>query len=224
MIWSKILSLTLNALYETLTMMSITVAFSACIGFGMGLYLYFVDKGILRKNIFSSFYALIIDSIRSFPFSIFIITLLPLSKFILGSSFGMKAAFIPMILSGSCYFARLCHQAFHGLPKEMLDAAVLMGFDKKDLSLKLILKETLPSTIQNLSMLAASALSFSTMAGLVGAGGLGKLALDYGYYRFNLPILLINIFIILLIGKLIQYMGEYWFKKLMIKRGLYVKS
>lgn len=97
-------------------------------------------------------------------------------------------------------------------------------FQKKDLFKKLIFPETLPLSIQNLALLGNASLSFSTMAGLIGAGGLGKLALDYGYYRFNIPILLINIFIILLIGKIIQLLGEIWFKKLMIKRGLYGKT
>jgi D-methionine transport system permease protein len=224
MIQTKFLSLIPIALFQTLTMIGVTVFFSVFLGFMGGIYLYFVDKKIIKKSFFSKSLGLLIDSIRSFPFSIFIITLLPLSKWILGSSFGIRASFIPMILAGGCYFARLCHQTFHTLPKEMLEAAILMGFSKKDLALKLVLKETLPMTIQNIALLATASLGFSTMAGLVGAGGLGKLAMDYGYYRFNLPILLINIFIILLIGRAIQYFGELGFKKLMIKRGLYAKS
>jgi len=220
----KCLTLIPQAFGETLLMTSLTTLISAFIGFMLGIYLYFVDQNIFKKNLVSHCLTLVIDSIRAFPFSIFIIALLPLSKFLLGSSFGMKAAFIPMILAASCYGARLFHQTFHTLPKEMLEAALLMGFSHKDLATKLILKETLPMNIQNLCLLANSSLSFSTMAGLIGAGGLGKLALDYGYYRFNLPILLINISLILLIGRALQYLGDYLFTKLMIKRGLYGKS
>jgi len=212
------------ALWQTLSMMGITLFFSLLLGFALGLYLYFIDKKICKKNLLSQGLSLIIDGIRSFPFSILIIALLPISKWILGSSFGLKAALLPMTLAASCYFARLCHQTFHTLPKEILDAATLMGFGKRDLASRLIFKETLPMLIQNAALLANALLGYSAMAGLIGAGGLGKLAIDYGYYRFNLPILLINIFIILLIGKAIQFLGDFWFKKLMIKRGLYGKN
>lgn len=222
--YTKFLCLVPQAFFETVTMILITVLFSTILGYFLGLYLYFVDKQLYKQHFGSKVLTWIIDCVRSFPFSIFIIALLPLSKILLGSSFGMKAAFIPMIFAGSCYFARLCQQAFHNLSKEMLDAAILMGFSYKDLSLRLILKETLPQSIQNISMLANAALSYSAMAGLVGGGGLGKLALDYGYYRFNIPILVSTIVLILALGRTCQFLGEFFFKKLMIERGLYAKS
>lgn len=221
--YTKFLCLVPQAFLDTLIMMAITVAFSCLIGFFLGIYLYYVDKGLFKKNILSHALAVLIDSIRSFPFSIFIIALLPVSKFFLGSSFGMKAAFLPMIFAGSCYFARLCQGVFHTLSKEMLDAAILMGFTYKDLALRLILRETLPQLVQNIALLANAALSYSAVAGLVGGGGLGKLALDYGYYRFNTEILFSTVFLILVIGKACQYLGEYGFKKIMLKRGLHAK-
>jgi D-methionine transport system permease protein len=224
MITSKIVALIPKAFCETLFMMGVTCFCAFVIGFLVGLYLYFVDQKILKKTFLFKVSTLCVDSIRAFPFAIFIIALLPVSKFLLGSSFGIKAAFLPMILASSAYFARLCHQTFHNVSSDMIHVCVLMGFSKKDLALRLIFKETLPYTILNLSLLANAACGFSTMAGLIGAGGLGKLALDYGYYRFNISILLINIFIILLIGASIQYLGEFFFKKLMKKRGLYAKS
>lgn len=224
MISPKILALIPKAFCETLFMMFVTCAFAFVIGFALGLYLYFVDQKLLKRSFVYKACTLCIDSIRAFPFAIFVIALLPVSKLIVGSSFGTKAAFLPMILASAAYFARLCHQTFHNLSREMINVCLLMGFSKKDLAIRLIFKETLPQTILNLSLLANAACGFSTMAGLIGAGGLGKLALDYGYYRFNIPILLINIFIILLIGGTIQYVGEFFFKKLMNKRGLYAKS
>lgn len=128
---SKMLSLIPAAFLETMIMMTVTCFFSAIFGLLIGNYLYLVDKKISKKSWFTRLLGLVIDSIRSFPFSIFIIALLPLSKWLLGSSFGMKAAFLPMIFAGTCYFARLCHQTFHTLPKDMLDVAILMGFSKK---------------------------------------------------------------------------------------------
>lgn len=224
MIPYKILSLIPKAFCETLFMIILTSLLAFVIGFMTGLYLYFVDQKILKKSFFSKLCTLCVDSIRSFPFAIFIIAVLPLSKLIVGSSFGTKAAFLPMILASSAYFARLCHQTFHHICHEMINVCLLMGFSKKDLALKLLFKETLPQTILNTSLLANAACGFSTMAGLIGAGGLGKLALDYGYYRFNMPVLLVNVLLILLIGSTIQYLGEFFFKKLMSKRGLYAKN
>jgi len=129
-----------------------------------------------------------------------------------------------MIIASIAYFARLCHQSFIQLPKELLSVSVLLGCNKKQLSFIILLKETLPQIILNISLLCNAVLGFSTIAGLIGAGGVGKLALDYGYYRFNLPILLINILIILLLGKTFQFLGELGFTKLLKKRGLYVED
>lgn len=224
MISLKILSLIPFALFQTIVMIFLTVICAAPLGYLVGTYLYFCEKNITKKNSLYQITSFLCDSVRSFPFAIFIIALLPLSKALLGSSFGLKGAILPMIITSIAYFARLCHQSFLQLPKELMSVAILLGCNKKDLSSLILYKETLPHLILNLSLLSNAVLGLSTIAGLIGAGGIGKLALDYGYYRFNLPILLINILIILLLGKTLQSLGEWGFKKLMKKRGLYVEN
>jgi D-methionine transport system permease protein len=224
MISLKILSLIPFALFQTLVMIFLTLIFAAPLGYLIGVYLYFCEKNVLKKGFCYNIASFLCDSIRSFPFAIFIIALLPLSKALLGSSFGLKGAILPMIIASLAYFARLCHQSFLQLPKDLISVAGLLGCDKKQLTYLILFKETLPHLILNLSLLCNAILGLSTIAGLIGAGGVGKLALDYGYYRFNLPILLINILIILLLGKAFQTLGEIGFKKLMIKRGLYVEN
>jgi len=224
MIFYKILSLIPFALFQTLAMICLTLLFAAPLGYLVSIYLYFCEKGLYKKALLYRATSFCTDSIRSFPFAIFIIALLPLSKFLIGSSFGLKGAILPMIIASIAYFARLCHQSFIQLPKELLSVSVLLGCNKKQLSFIILLKETLPQIILNISLLCNAVLGFSTIAGLIGAGGVGKLALDYGYYRFNLPILLINILIILLLGKTFQFLGELGFTKLLKKRGLYVED
>ena len=146
--------------------------------------------------------------IRSVPFLILMILLLPLSKLIVGTKIGSEAVIVPLSIASIAFFSRLAEASFSDVPKGILEASVASGASKPRIIFKILIPEALPSLVKNITVTAISILGFSAMAGLVGGGGLGDLAYRYGYQRYETDIMIACVVILIILVQVIQWIGD----------------
>lgn len=194
---------------ETFYMVFLSLAIAIAVGGLLGLLLYITSNDLFNKNrIANQIAGVILNIIRSVPFLILMILLLPLSKLIVGTKIGSKAVIVPLAIASSAFFARLAEASFSDVNKGIIEAAISSGATKIRIIIGILLPESLPSLIKNITVTAISILGFSAMAGLVGGGGLGDLAYRYGYQRYQLDIMIVCVVILIILVQLLQWLGE----------------
>lgn len=205
---------------KTFYMVLSSTAISVLIGLPLGIVLFISRKEGLKPRFFLyRFLSQIVDIIRSFPFAILMVALIPLTRFLIGTSLGTSAAIVPLSIAAAPYFARLTEVSLLQVSPELIQAAKVMGSTHFQIVHKVLIKEALPSLIQNITNTCINLVGYSAMAGLVGGEGLGKVAIDYGYYRFNTPIMLITVAVLILMVQLFQNGGNLISRKILLKRG-----
>lgn len=205
----KILPDIQKSMGETFYMVFLSLAIAIVVGGLLGLLLYITSNDLFNKNrIANQIAGVILNIIRSVPFLILMILLLPLSKLIVGTKIGSKAVIVPLAIASSAFFARLAEASFSDVNKGIIEAAISSGATKIRIIIGILLPESLPSLIKNITVTAISILGFSAMAGLVGGGGLGDLAYRYGYQRYQLDIMIVCVVILIILVQLLQWLGE----------------
>lgn len=213
---SYLLEALVDATLETLCMVSVSTLVALFFGLILGVIL-----SITRKNgIFPCFWlhqglGWLVNITRSFPFIILIILLLPLSKFIVGQSYGTTAAIVPLSLSAIPFVARLIEGAINEVDDGLIEAALSMGANEVSI-IKMMLLEALPSIINAVTITIISLIGYSAIAGAIGAGGLGDLAIRLGYQTFMPNVLFWAVVVIIVMVQLIQSLGDLtvrWIKK-----------
>lgn len=205
----KILPDIQKSLGETFYMVFLSLAIAIVVGGLLGLLLYITSNDLFNKNrIANQIAGVILNIIRSVPFLILMILLLSLSKLIVGTKIGSKAVIVPLAIASSAFFARLAEASFSDVNKGIIEAAISSGATKIRIIIGILLPESLPSLIKNITVTAISILGFSAMAGLVGGGGLGDLAYRYGYQRYQLDIMIVCVVILIILVQLLQWLGE----------------
>ena len=149
-----------------------------------------------------------INIMRSFPFIILIILLMPATRRIVGTTIGVRAAVIPLSLAAAPFVARLIESAFSEIDKGLLEAARIMGSRNSDIIFKVLIPESLPQIVDAITMTVINLIAYSAMAGTVGAGGLGDLAIRYGYQRFRTDVMFAAVISIILIVEVVQVAGS----------------
>lgn len=192
---------------ETLYMVLISTLLAVLLGFPLGTLL-FLTEGIKPLPLLNRMLAFVLDSARSIPFIILLVALIPLTRFVAGTSIGIHAAMVPLTLGATPFFARIVHSIFQGLPSGLIEAGYAMGATNGQLIMKLLLPEAMPALIQAITLTAVTLVNYSAMAGTVGGGGLGDLAIRYGYQRFDLFVMLSTIIILVLIVQILQITGD----------------
>jgi D-methionine transport system permease protein len=214
--WLQLLPI---ACAETLYMVSASTIISLLLGLPLGFILFEAEKK--KKSLFLyRALSFCINTTRSFPFAILMIACIPLTKWIVGTSLGTTAAIVPLSLSAAPFFARLAENAFKAVNPALQEAVSLMGASRLLLFYKILLPESLPAQIRALTLTAVNLIGYSSMAGLIGGGGLGQVALQYGYQRFNTDILFAAIACLLALVTIIQSLGNAAANHLLVKRGL----
>lgn len=214
----KILPYIYKSLGETFFMVFTSLGIAVIVGGILGFLLYATSNDLFNKNkLVNQISGVILNIIRSVPFLILMILLLPLSKLIVGTKIGSKAVIVPLAIASSAFFARLAEASFSDVEKGIIEAAVSSGASKLRIILEVLLPESLPSLIKNITVTAISILGFSAMAGLVGGGGLGDLAYRYGYQRYQLDVMVVCVVILIILVQLLQWIGD-GFAKLVDKR------
>ncbi len=206
MIWTSTL--------ETMYMVFFSTVFSLLLGFPIGILLVITKEGnIMKKPKLNQFLEIIINTLRSFPFIILMICLFPLSRIIVGTTIGSTAAIVPLSISAAPFVARMVEGALNEIDKGLIEAASSMGASNRTIIFKVMIPETLPHIIHGITVTVISLIGFSAMAGSIGAGGLGDLAIRFGYQRFKTDIMLYSVVVIIILVQILQSFGNYLAKK-----------
>lgn len=204
---------------QTLLMVIFSTIFALIIGFPLGVLLNVTNSfGITPKPLFNSILSRIIDVFRSFPFVILMIVLLPLTRRILGTAIGTVAAIIPLSVAAAPFVARITETALNDVDPGMIQAARAMGSTNWQIIYKVLIPEALPSVISGITLTIINLIGYSAMAGTLGGGGLGDLAIRYGYQRFKTGIMIASVIVIIIMVALIQFAGTKIVNKMMSKR------
>ncbi len=206
MIWTSTL--------ETMYMVFFSTVFSLLLGFPIGILLVITKEGnIMERPKLNQFLEIIINTLRSFPFIILMICLFPLSRIIVGTTIGSTAAIVPLSISAAPFVARMVEGALNEIDKGLIEAASSMGANNRTIIFKVMIPETLPHIIHGITVTVISLIGFSAMAGSIGAGGLGDLAIRFGYQRFKTDIMLYSVIVIIILVQILQSFGNYLAKK-----------
>jgi len=193
---------------ETAMMVGFSVLAALLVGLPIGTFLFLCRKGQLLENqaVFSTL-NLIVNIIRSFPFLLLVIFMIPVTRFIIGTAIGTVAATVPMVVIAIAHYSRLVEQSLLDIPKGVIDAAVSMGASAKDIIFKFLYVEARSTLVLSMTTSIISFVSYSTIMGVVGGGGIGDFAIRYGYLQFRTDLMIYVIVIILIFVQLIQFVG-----------------
>ena len=213
--WQICQMIIIPAFYETLKMLIISGIISTILGFFLGVILIITEKGGLCENlIVNRILDFFVNMIRSFPFIILMISIIPFTRLIIGSSIGDRAAIVPLTVAVTPFMARIFQNSFKEVDPALIEAAQSFGASKSQIVFKVMLKEAVPSIISGLCLAIINLLGATAMAGAVGAGGLGSVALTYGYQNFNQQIMYSICAVLVVLVAIIQYFGDWIYKKL----------
>src|SRR5690625_625497 len=203
------------AIGETFIMVGFSILAALLVGLPVGTFLFLCRKGQLLENqVVSSSLNLIVNIIRSFPFLLLVIFLIPFTRFIIGTAIGTAAATVPMIIIAIAHYSRLVEQSLLDVPKGVMEAAVSMGASVKDIILKFLYVEARSALVLSMTTSIISFISYSTIMGVVGGGGIGDFAIRYGYQQFRTDLMIYIIIIMVVFVQLIQYAGITLAKKI----------
>ena len=199
-----------ESLYMTFTSSLIAYA----IGLPLGVLLVVTDKdGIAPFVIFNKILGIIVNLLRSVPFIILLISVMPFTRFILGTTLGSSAVIPPLIIASAPYIARLVESSLKEVDKGVIEAAQSMGASPFQIIFKVLIPEAKPSLLIGAAIAVTTILSYSAMSGFVGGGGLGDIAIRFGYYRYETGTMLVTVVILVLIVQVIQEVGNYLMKR-----------
>lgn len=200
----------IKAIIETCVMVFFSGLFAGLFGLPLGVALSLTKRGQLWENKYLNiFLGAIVNATRSIPFIILMIAIIPLTRWIAGSSIQVKALIVPLTLAAIPFFARTVELAINDVPKGLVEAAKSMGATPFQIIMKVLLPESLSGIVSGLTLTLVNLVGFSAMAGFNGSGGLGKLAIDYGFYRYNTEVVLITVIIMIALVQFIQSVGDY---------------
>lgn len=202
------------ALNETTLMVSVSLIFAIIIGGLLGLGLFLTSNHLFFKNrVLNEISGFIINIIRSIPFIILLVLLIPLSKAIVHTTIGPSAVIVPLSVSAIALFARLSEASFSNVSKGVLEAAVASGAKAIDIIIGILIPEALSQLINGITITAISLIGYSAMAGTVGGGGIGNLAIRYGYQRYNTTVMVTSVVVLVIIVQVLQFLGDFSAKR-----------
>ena len=205
----ELIKLMIQGIEETLFMVSISTLIAAIIGIPLGITLVTTSKGhILENRVINQILGTIVNIIRSIPFIILMVAIIPLTRLIAGTSIGTTAACVPLTIVAIPFLSRLVETSIRDVDFGLVEAAESMGASPLQIIRKVLLPEALPTIINNITVLIVNLIGASAMAGAIGGGGLGDIAIRYGYQRFQADVMLATIIILVIGVNLIQACGD----------------
>ena len=199
------------ATWETIYVTILATAFAIIIGLPLGVILVTGEKdGIFpMPKVFMSVLNVIINLLRSIPFLILMIVVFPLTRLIVGTV-GTVASIVPLVIAAFPFVARLVESSLREVDGNVVEAAVSMGASPMQIITKVMLPESVPSLISNMTIAITTILGYSAMSGIIGGGGLGKIAINYGYYRYQDLVMLIAVILLIILVQIFQSIGTRW--------------
>ena len=200
---------------ETLYMVGMSTFFSLLLGLALAILMIFSGPhGLRPRPRLYGILDVIVNLGRSFPFIILLIAILPFTRFVVGTTIGSTAAIVPLTLAAAPFVARIVEANFLEVDGGVIEAARSFGASDSQIVFQVLFPEALPSIVLNVAVVAITLLGYSAMAGTVGGGGLGDLAIKYGYNRFQVDVMVYSVVVLVLIVQLIQSIGNFTYKKL----------
>lgn len=210
-----LLDILLPGLWDTLYMVLLSTLYAVIIGFIPAIALVVTDaKGLRPNKAVNSILNFFVNLLRSFPFIILMIAIFPLTKLIAGTTIGREAAIVPLTIGAAPFAARVIESALKEVDPGIIEAAKSFGASTWQIIFKVMIKEALPSIILGITLTVISVIGYSAMAGTIGAGGLGDIAVRYGYQRFKTDIMIYTVIILIIVVQILQGLGNLAYKKL----------
>ncbi|MFI8575753.1 methionine ABC transporter permease [Rossellomorea aquimaris] len=207
-----------KAFFETVYMVGISLGVAILVGLPLGILLFVTDKGLfLQNSLIKKVVGFVVNMVRSVPFIILLVALLPLTKLLTGTTIGPTAASVSLSVAGIPFFARMVETSLREIDKGVIEASVSVGASPWMIIKNVLLPEARPAVIQAITITTISLVAYSAMAGIVGGGGVGDLAIRFGYYRYDNTVMITTVVILICLVQLIQYTGDV-FARLVDKR------
>jgi D-methionine transport system permease protein len=204
----EIINLLVEGTFETLYMTVVSTLLAYLIGIPLGVLLYVTDKnGIHPSRVINLLVGTIVNIFRSIPFLILLVMILPMTRFIVGTTIGSTATIVPLVVAAAPYVARMVESSLKEVDAGVVEAARAMGTSTWQMITKVFLPEAKPSLMVGAAISLATILGYSAMAGFVGGGGLGTIAINYGYYRYQFDIMFITVILLVIIVQIFQEGG-----------------
>lgn len=208
--WTTFWPRIVEATGETVTMVIFTLIFSAIIGINLGLLLFVTRSGnILENKWVFGILNVFINIIRPIPFIIFLVAIGPLTRLVMGTTIGTWAAIFPMTIAASFGIARVVENNLVSIDPGIIEAAKAMGASPRQIIFGVLIPEALGPLILGITFITVGLIDFSAMAGTVGGGGLGDLAMTYGYQRFDTSVMLVTVVLLILLVQVAQFLGNH---------------
>lgn len=207
-----------KAFGQTMYMIGIALTVAIIIGLPLGIVLFITDRGVFLENRFvKSTLGFVSNMVRSIPFIILLVALIPLTKLLAGTTIGPAAASVSLSVAGIPFFARIIETSLREIDKGVIEAAIAVGATPWMIIKDVLLPEAKSSIVQGITLTVVSLIAYSAMAGVVGGGGIGDLAIRFGYYRYDNTIMIVTIVILIVLVQIIQLLGD-WTSKAIDKR------
>jgi len=198
-----------KALGETVYMVAVSMAIASALGIPLGVLLYATDKGqILESPMLNKVIGTVVNAIRSIPFIILMVAIIPLTRLLVGSAIGTTAAMVPLVIASIPFIGRQVETSLKEVPYGLIEAALSMGATPMQIISRVLLPESMPSIVAQLTTVVISLVGESAMAGAIGGGGLGDLAIRYGYQRFRPEVMIATVIILIVLVQAVQFVGN----------------
>ena len=217
---ADMVSLIVKALGETVYMVTVSMAIATVFGIPLGVILHTTNKGEILENAFvAKIVGGTVNAIRSIPFIILMVAIIPLTRFIVGSAIGTTAAMVPLVIASVPFIGRQVETALKEVPYGLVEAALAMGATPLQIINRVLLPEAAPGIVSQLTTVVIALVGESAMAGAIGGGGLGDLAIRYGYQRFRPEVMLATVVILIILVQVVQFLGNTLAQKLNKRAG-----
>jgi len=209
MTWEEMLPLLLESTGQTVQMVLWSTLFTVILGLPLGVALVATDRGgLFPSPVLNRVLGLIVNIGRSLPFIVLMIAILPLTRLIVGTTIGTIASVVPLTLGAAPFFARLVETALREVGRDRVQAAQAMGAGRVTIVGKVLLPEAMPGLVAGLTVTVVALISYSAMAGAIGGGGLGDLAIRYGYQRFETTLMIVTVVVLVVVVQIVQTLGD----------------
>lgn len=206
---AQLLSSLWTATLETLYMVSVSAILAAVLGLPLGLLLVITaPQGFLPNSGINQVLGSVVNAGRSLPFIILLVAIIPLTRLIVGTTIGSTAALVPLTLSAIPFYARVAETSLLEVDRGLVEAAEAMGCSHWQIIRKVLIPEALASLVLGLTIMVISLIGYSAMAGVVGGGGLGDLAIRYGYQRFDTKVMIVTVVLLIVLVQIVQFIGD----------------
>ncbi len=210
-----LIDLFISSAWETLVMVGLAGVMGAAIGIPLGVALRLTDRGgVIENAAFNRIVGTLVNAVRSTPFIILLVAIIPFTRLVTGSSIGTAAAVVPLTVAAAPFVARLVEASLREVDAGLIEAAQAMGASTTQIVFKVLLPEAVPGIVAGLTITLVSLTGYSAMAGAIGGGGLGDLGIRYGYQRFLPEVMLAVVLLLIAFVQAVQSLGDWWVRRL----------